>query len=502
MTIRNNESGFFRELIENLDEYIYCVQYENGAVVSTYHTSSCLRVTGYSVEEFTADGKLWFSMILEKDRDKVQGFLDDVVRLKRPGILEHRIIHKSGTERWVNNKVAVTLDAKGEIKSLNGFIMDITDMKAAIKKLAQLNRAVEQSPSTVVITNAVGEIEYANPKFSSLTGYTIEEAAGKNPSILKSGEQPKEFYRHLWDTILSGKEWRGEFHNRKKNGELYWEFASISPIRDSEGKITHFVAVKEDVTERKSAQEALRVSEEKLRQRMDLMERDLKLAQMTQKALLPQNAPVLELLEVDYRYLPLDQVGGDYFSFMSGPDRSLGVFVGDVVGHGVSAALYVSLIKSVSERIFLDHGNNPARYIENLNKLLINEMKSSFITAVYGLFDFRNDSVRLTLANGGHPHPVVYRAETGEFTQVKTSGTVIGMIETAMFQEEQILLFPGDRVFIFTDGIPETENESRQIIGFEEDLMDLFVRAHRTGLGGTLDAILEEVRAFAGNNPH
>ena len=125
----------------------------------------------------------------------------------------------------------------------------------AEEQVRKLTRAVEQSPATVVITDTAGHMEYVNPKFTQLTGYSAEEVIGKNPRVLKSGEQSREFYEKLWTTILAGGEWRGEFHNRKKNGELFWEFSSISPVRDRDGEITHFVAVKEDVTDRKLMEE-------------------------------------------------------------------------------------------------------------------------------------------------------------------------------------------------------------------------------------------------------
>ena len=128
----------------------------------------------------------------------------------------------------------------------------------AEEQVRKLTRAVEQSPATVVITDTEGHIEYVNPKFTSLTGYTSEEIIGKNPRVLKSGEQPREFYEQLWTTILAGGEWRGEFHNRKKNGDLYWEQALIAPIRDNSNAITHFIAIKEDITERKQLETHLR----------------------------------------------------------------------------------------------------------------------------------------------------------------------------------------------------------------------------------------------------
>jgi PAS domain S-box-containing protein len=141
--------------------------------------------------------------------------------------------------------------SKWEVSGVLGTYMDITERKHMEDKLRQLSRAVEQSPASIVITDPAGDIEYVNPKFVEINGFTLAEVLGKNPRVLKSGDKGPEVYRELWQTITAGKEWRGEFHNKKKNGELYWESASISPIRDPAGHITHFVAVKEDITARK-----------------------------------------------------------------------------------------------------------------------------------------------------------------------------------------------------------------------------------------------------------
>jgi PAS domain S-box-containing protein len=140
---------------------------------------------------------------------------------------------------------------------------DITDRNLAEKELKILSVAIEQNPTVVVITDPQGNIEYVNPTFTNHTGYTFEEAKGQNPRILKSGLMPREFYENLWNTILSGKVWHGEFHNRKKNGELHWEDAYISAIRNEKGEITNFVAVKEDITEKKKLWNELVISRDK-----------------------------------------------------------------------------------------------------------------------------------------------------------------------------------------------------------------------------------------------
>jgi len=128
---------------------------------------------------------------------------------------------------------------------------------ASNDRLRQLSQAVEQSPASIMITDTDAHIEYVNPKFTRVTGYTLEEIRGKTPRFLQSGETPKQDYLALWETIRQGGEWRGTFHNRKKNGELYWESASISAIMDEHGRVRHFLAVKEDITELKHLQAQL-----------------------------------------------------------------------------------------------------------------------------------------------------------------------------------------------------------------------------------------------------
>jgi PAS domain S-box-containing protein len=135
-----------------------------------------------------------------------------------------------------------------EVTANISFALDNLDQQDWLRKLAC---AVEQSSAIIVMTDRAGNIEYVNPKFTQVTGYAPAEVLGKNPRILQSGETPPEEYRHLWETILAGKGWEGEFHNKRKDGSLYWERASISPVRDASGAIAHFVGVKEDLTEKK-----------------------------------------------------------------------------------------------------------------------------------------------------------------------------------------------------------------------------------------------------------
>lgn len=136
-------------------------------------------------------------------------------------------------------------------------VHDVTKRKLAEEKVHKLTASIEQSPLSVVITDLHGAIEYANPYFSKLTGYSNHELLGSNPNILNSGVQSKAFYKELWDTILAGNKWEGEICNKKKNGDLFWEFATISPLKNQNEEIINFVGIKEDISERKRMIEEL-----------------------------------------------------------------------------------------------------------------------------------------------------------------------------------------------------------------------------------------------------
>lgn len=155
---------------------------------------------------------------------------------------------------FLDVRKAPLFDDQGQLIGVVGSARDVTAAREAENQLRKLSQAVEQSPASVVITDLQGNIEYVNPKFTEITGYLPDEAIGQNPRILKSGQMQDELYKELWQTISSGNDWKGEFHNKKKNGELFWESAQISPIKNEKGELLHYLAVKEDITDQKRAE--------------------------------------------------------------------------------------------------------------------------------------------------------------------------------------------------------------------------------------------------------
>jgi PAS domain S-box-containing protein len=200
-----------------------------------------------------------------EDQPQVMAVIQEAIRTKSVFELEHRVLRVDGTLGWTFSRAVPMLDANGEIIEWFGAASDITARKQAEAQNLLLATAIEQAAETVVITDRDATIQYVNPAFCHTTGYTRGEAIGQNPRILKSGQHEAQFYQRLWATVTAGKLWHGEFTNRRKDGTVYMEEATIAPVRNAAGQITNYIAIKYDITERKQAENALRESEMMLR---------------------------------------------------------------------------------------------------------------------------------------------------------------------------------------------------------------------------------------------
>ncbi|MEI7663722.1 MAG: response regulator [Bacteroidota bacterium] len=253
--LRKSEEKY-RLIFENVQDVFYQTDLsgiilEISPSIKYFSDFSRDELIGASVEKIYAD---------PDDRAALLNMLSQSGELRD---YEVKLKTRDGEIRNVSINARLLFDKQGWPHHIDGAIRDITERKKAEKQIGLLSRAVEQSPVTVVITDINGNIEYTNPKFTEVTGYASEELAGKNLRLLQSGDQPREFYKDLWETILSGKDWNGVFHNKKKNGELYWESAAISSLVGSDGRISHFIGIKEDITEKRKLTTDLVLAKEK-----------------------------------------------------------------------------------------------------------------------------------------------------------------------------------------------------------------------------------------------
>lgn len=243
-----DERILLRTLIDNIPDPIYVKDAFGRKLISN---KADLEVLG-STSESSVLGKT--DMESSYPGDASQTFSDDmhVIHTAQPILnkLEFFTDRKGSKRYYLTSKMPLTNDS-GEIIGLVGVGHDITNRKQSEQKIIQLSKGIEQSPASIIITDTSGNIEYVNKKFTDITGYTFDEIKGKTPKILQSGYTTTKEYKKLWNTISSGNEYHTEIQNRKKNGELYWVSTLISPIRDEEGTIVNYMAIKEDITNRK-----------------------------------------------------------------------------------------------------------------------------------------------------------------------------------------------------------------------------------------------------------
>jgi PAS domain S-box-containing protein len=242
-------------LLESAGEGIFGTTKEG---VLTFINPAATRMLGYDADELL--GKKVHSLIHHSHKDGSNYPVEQCpmwaayTRGDHGDIDDEVLWRKDGSSFDVHYN-SVPIHQNGELAGSVITFSDITQRKKAEQELTKLSQATEASPVSIVISDLEGNIEYVNPKFTEVSGYSYDEAIGENPKVLNANVQPKKFYKNLWDTIKAGKEWQGDFCNKKKNGEVYWEHASISPIFNAEKNVSHFVAVKEDITERRKLEE-------------------------------------------------------------------------------------------------------------------------------------------------------------------------------------------------------------------------------------------------------
>jgi PAS domain S-box-containing protein len=259
-----------RRAAEALDELAAIVESSHDAIIGktldgtiTSWNAAAQRMYGYQADEVIGRSIM---MLVPPDRqDELRHILERIKRGERVSHLETVRLRKDGQPINVSLTISPIRNRAGRIRGASAVARDVTEHKRVEEALTKLSSAVEQTADNVFITNCDGVIEYVNPAFEQLTGYSRAQVLGKTPRVLRSGHHSQEFYAELWNRILSEGVFRAEFVNKKKNGELYYEEKTITAIRDPQGRIAHFVSTGRDVTERRRAEETLRASMERAR---------------------------------------------------------------------------------------------------------------------------------------------------------------------------------------------------------------------------------------------
>lgn len=248
----------FRTVADFTHDWEYWISPERSYL---YVSPSCQRITGYAAEEFLQDPTLMERLVHPDDRALIEKHLRVEFDSHEALSLDFRLVTRQGEERWVGHICQPIFDESGQWLGRRASNRDITRRKHIEAELVILSRAMEQTADLVMITDPEGYLEYVNPAFESLTGYSKQEVVGRKSNFVKSGHHPPHFYEQLWETIRAGQVFRHIFVNKKRNGELYYEEKIISPVKDEQGQITYFVSTGRDVTALRQVEESLRESE-------------------------------------------------------------------------------------------------------------------------------------------------------------------------------------------------------------------------------------------------
>jgi sigma-B regulation protein RsbU (phosphoserine phosphatase) len=359
------------------------------------------------------------------------------------------------------------------------------------------DRALDVAAEGVTIADARvpdRPLIYANEGFERITGYAVAEALGRNCRFLQGPDTDPAAIAEIRAALAEGRECLVELLNYRKDGTTFWNRLSITPVRDTAGVVTHFIGIQSDVTARRLAEAGLRRSKEAL-------QHDLRLAARVQRALLPPAEVQVETLRVAHSFHPCEDLAGDSVGVVPLPENRLALYVLDVSGHGVGAALLsftlTHLLSPTMEGALISENRGsgacvvpPSRVAEQLNRQFPMDRTRQYFTLVYGVID--PSSGRFTYVVAGHPAPVLM-PRAGAPVPVAGGGLPIGMMDDAVFEEEHLTLGFGDRLYFYTDGTIEALNAGEEEFG-QERLLSEFARCRDYPLRTGLDRVAAAVR--------
>lgn len=242
----------FKAIVENSPGIVFLFSTKRGGL---YFSPRAYDILYYSIRELLDDPNLYFNSVDKEDRERIFSLMHSVGENEVISF-EHRITDARKNKKWLETK-AICIEKIGDELIFQCVANDITERKISGEKISLQASALDSAYNGILIADAEGKIVYCNKSQAEMSGYTVEEMIGKNPRIFKSGKQSKEYYTVLWSTIKSGRGWHGELVNRRKDKSLYYEDLTITPVKDLNGRITHFVAIKQDISERKKIEKEL-----------------------------------------------------------------------------------------------------------------------------------------------------------------------------------------------------------------------------------------------------
>jgi PAS domain S-box-containing protein len=358
---------------------------------------------------------------------------------------------------------------------------DVTELKEHERQISLLSNAVEQTADSIVITNLDGLIEFVNHAFTDITGYSKSEAMGNSPKILKSGLYNNEFYQNIWDTILKGDAFHGTIVNRRKDGSFYSSQQTITPMKDKNDKITHFVSVQKDITE------LLKLKENEFQ---------IQVAKEVQERLYNNSIDIPGYQIVGNSYSALE-TSGDYYDSFFLPDGNLALVIGDVTGHGLGPAMVMVQTRSYL-RAFAGYESNPGVLLELLNRALCSDLKLDyFVTMAIVRLDLKNATI--DYAGAGHELGYVLSSSGDIKYIIESMGIPLGYDPNFKYPSSNAFgIDMEDSIVLLTDGIKDAKSPENGRFGSKR-VMDLITVNACLEAQQQVQKVHDEVEAFIEN---
>ena len=474
----------FSEVAKLVGEWLW---EQDEAGFFTYSSEAVYDILGFQPHELI--GRHYQELMTEADRRIWARSLPPASRVQLPfHRLTNHYLHRDGHEVFTESSGTPLFDERGKVVRWRGVDRDITARKIAEDRIRLRERAIEAASVGIVVSDATqgdNPIIYSNSALSRITGYDPEEFLGKNLRMLQGRGTDDQDRETIRNAIATGNRCEVIIRNYRKDGQAFWNELQLSPVLDEEGRLTHYIGIITDVTERRRAETETQ---------------QLNVAREIQLSLLPKHPVLLPDLEVAGVCIAATQVGGDYYDIVPHGDY-IDLVVADVSGHSVGAALIMAEMRSTLKaelRRVDPRTQGVGDLLAVLNELLMPDLDGAemFITMFY--MRYQRSTRTLRYASAGHNPALLLRQGEATCQQLNADGLIMGVKSQVVFEEKLLTLNPGDRLLIYTDGAVETQDTQGAFFGTEA-LEAAFLRLRDRHPEATLENLLDSLRDFGGD---
>ena len=486
--LRSSEQ-LFRTVFENAQIGIGILNIKTGEHLSNRIQTQIL---GYRQEDLSRVQQ-WDEIVHPDDRATGAARYSDLVQgLHDADEFTQRFIRRDGQIVTQTGRYTLIRDSEGNPDYVIALHEDITERLKAEEALAASERLFrtifENAQIGISVVNISAQQYHTNRALHEMLGCTSEDLSSVEKWDLMVHPDEREAGAKRYADLVAGKLDRDEWEQRfvRPDGRLVIANGRFSVLRDVTGRALYVLNLSEDITERRRAEKELREAHETLAQQLLAINNELELARQTQLSILPKDTPRLPGLEIAARYMPMSAVAGDFYDFVMVDEKHVGILIADVSGHGLSAALVASMLKSALPAQ-LPHASDPARVLSGLNQALFGKFEAHYVTAAYVFVDMANNTV--SYAGAAHPPLLWWHANTQHASECLENGLMLGPFRDSTYSAMTFALEKGDEIILVTDGILEARDSSGDQFGMDR-LRTTIESNHALSANAFADALL------------